>query len=417
MWWLALIPIAFLGWFLLVVLFSPRIDYRVSTPLSLESDDLLRVLRATCQASVREQNAVTILVNGGQFYPAMREAIMAARASVNLEAYIFEPGQVADLICAALTDRARAGVDVRIVADAIGSRDLKGPTLDRLRDAGCQVQFYQPASWHRLHRLNNRTHRELLIVDGRVAFVGGAGVGDWWAHATDGRPAWRDTVARVEGPIVASLQGVFAENWLECAGEILTSPGHWPHLEPAGETEAMIVKSSPADRVTASRVVFQLLVEGATSSIEICTPYFLPDRALRGALGNAARRGVRVRVLVPGRVTDQKLVRLASRRLYGELLAAGVQIYEYRPAMLHAKALIVDRVWSLIGTANVDNRSFEHNDEVNVAFREGSATVQLAHEFADDLTKSDEVTLAEWTGRPVREKLLGPICWILERQQ
>ena len=242
-------------------------------------------------------------------------------------------------------------------------------------------------TWYRLHRLNNRTHRELLVVDGRVAFTGGAGVADWWlkpsapslrhgsrsvrpAARASQSTAWRDTMARVEGPIVAALQGVFAENWLECCGEILTAPRHWPTLRPAGPTEAMLVKSSPADRATSSRVVFQMLIEGAVASMDISTPYFLPDRAMRRALLRAAQRGVHVRVIVPGRVTDQRLVRLASRRMYRELLAGGVRIYEYRPAMTHVKSMMVDGVWAVIGTTNVDNRSFEHNDEVNLAFRE-----------------------------------------------
>jgi cardiolipin synthase len=272
-------------------------------------------------------------------------------------------------------------------------------------------------TWYRLHRINNRTHRELLIVDGRVAFAGGAGVADWWLEPHGGRPAWRDTMARIEGPIVAALQGVFCENWLECCGEILTSPRHWPELQPAGPAEAMLVKSSPSDRATSSRVVFQMLIEGAVASIDISTPYFLPDRSMRRALIRAAQRGVRVRVVVPGRLGDQRLVRLASRRLYRELLEHGVRIHEYRPTMTHVKALMVDDAWAVIGTTNVDNRSFEHNDEVNVAFRESAITTRLRADFEADLAASDEVTLATWSRRPLLEKLVGPVAWILERQQ
>ena len=250
-----------------------------------------------------------------------------------------------------------------------------------------------------------------------MTFTGGAGVADWWLKPEGRTPAWRDTMARIEGPIVAALQGVFAENWLECCGEILTSPRHWPALVPAGPTEAMLVKSSPSDRATSSRVVFQMLIEGAVSDIDISTPYFLPDRALRRVLVGAARRGVRVRVLVPGRLSDQRFVRLASRRMYHELLEGGVRIYEYRPSMTHVKALIVDRTWALIGTTNIDNRSFEHNDEVNVAFREQAVTDRLRRDFEADLAASDEVTLDTWAARSSFEKLLGPVCWILERQQ
>ena len=413
----AVIITAFLVWFAFVVLFTPRIDYHVSAPLRPDSPEFLHVIEATCQAAVHGHNRVEILTNGTQFYPAMRDAILKAEASVNLEAYIFQPGEAADMLIDAMVERARAGVEVRLVLDAIGSAGMGGPPVRRLRDGGCQVNFYQPITWYRLHRLNNRTHRELLIVDGKVAFAGGAGVADWWFRPIDEDPTWRDTMARLEGPIVTALQGVFAENWLECVGEILTSPRDWPRIAPAGTTEAMLVKSSPADRATTSRVVFQMLIDGAVSSIDISTPYFLPDRALRRSIVRAAQRGVRVRVLVPGPVTDQRLVRLASRRLYGELLANGVRIHEYRPSMIHVKALLVDETWAVIGTTNLDNRSFEHNDEVNVALREAEVTARLRRDYESDLASSDEVSWEEWRRRPVLEKLVGPAAWIFERQQ
>jgi cardiolipin synthase len=412
-----IIGMGFIIWLALVLLFTPRIDYHVTTPIRPDSEDFLRVIQATCQGAIHSDNLVQILTNGTQFYPAMRDAILAAESSIDMEAYIFQPGEVADMLIDAITERANAGVEVRIVMDAIGSVGMGGRSARRLRDAGCQLNFYQPIRWYRLHRLNNRTHRELLVIDGRVAFSGGAGVADWWFKPHKGKPAWRDTMARIEGPIVAALQGVFAENWLECCGEILTSPRHWPRIEPAGSAEAMLVKSSPSDRATVSRVVFQMLIEGAVTKIDISTPYFLPDRALRRALVRAAQRGVRVHVMVPGDHTDQRLVRLASRRMYRELLDGGVRLFEYRPSMTHVKAMMVDDEWAVIGTTNVDNRSFEHNDEVNVAFREALVTARLRNDFESDLTASDEITLDAWSRRPLFEKLVGPVCWILERQQ
>ncbi|OFW05011.1 MAG: hypothetical protein A3I61_19060 [Acidobacteria bacterium RIFCSPLOWO2_02_FULL_68_18] len=414
--WVFIIGLVLL-WVLVVILFTPRIDYQVTTPLRPDSEEFLQVIQATCQAAVHARNRVEILANGAQFYPAMRDAVQQAQGSVHLEAYIFQPGEAADMLIDAMVMRARAGVDVRLVLDSIGSAGLGRARTRRLREAGCRLYFYQPILWYRLHRLNNRTHRELLIVDGRIAFTGGAGVADWWLKDEGGRPAWRDTMVRIEGPIAGALQGVFAENWLASSGEILTSPRDWPKLGPAGSTEAMLVKSSPSDRATSSRVVFQMLVEGAVSEIDISTPYFLPDRALRRALARAARRGVRVRVVVPGALTDQRLVRLASRRMYGELLHAGVRIYEYRPGMTHVKVLLVDGTWVVIGTTNIDNRSFEHNDEVNVAFREAAVTTALRRDFEADLAESDEVTGERWRRRSRLEKLVGPVCWILERQQ
>ncbi len=412
-----IIGMAFIAWLALVILFTPRIDYHVSTPLRPDSDDFLHVIQSTCQAAIHRQNHVDIFTNGAQFYPAMRDAIMNAQASVNMEAYIFTPGDAADMLVTAMVERAQAGVEIRLVLDAIGSSSMGGKTARRLRDAGVRINFYQPVRWYRLHRLNNRTHRELLVIDGRTAFTGGAGVADWWFKPHKGKPTWRDTMARIDGPIVAALQGVFAENWLECCGEILTSPRHWPALQAAGPAEAMLVKSSPSDRATVSRVVFQMLIEGAVTCVDISTPYFLPDRSMRRAILRAAQRGVRVRVIVPGSHSDQRLVRLASRRMFRELLEGGVRIYEYRPSMTHVKALMVDDAWVVLGTTNVDNRSFEHNDEVNVAFREPALTARVRRDFEADLASSDEVTIESWCRRPLLEKLVGPVCWILERQQ
>jgi cardiolipin synthase A/B len=416
MFW-TLLGMAFLAWFVLVLLFTPRIDYHVTIPLRPDSDEFLHVLQSTCPAALHHGNSVDVFTNGAQFYPAMRDAIRAADVSVNLEAYIFTSGEVADMLIDAMIERARAGVEVRVVLDSIGSSGLSGACRARLREAGCLVNFYQPVTWHRLHRINNRTHRELLVVDGRVAFTGGAGVADWWMKPEGRRPAWRDTMVRIEGPLVAALQGVFCENWLECCGEILTGPRHFPCLQRTGDVEMLLVKSSPSDRATVSRVVFQMLIEGAARSVDICTPYFLPDRAMRRALVRTARRGVRVRVIVPGAVTDQRLVRLASRRMYRELLAGGVQIFEYRPSMTHVKVLMVDEIWAVTGTTNIDNRSFEHNDEVNVAAVNGVVAARLRQDFEADVQASDEVLLEEWERRPIFEKLVGPVCWILERQQ
>jgi cardiolipin synthase len=224
-------------------------------------------------------------------------------------------------------------------------------------------------------------------------------------------------MARIEGPVVAAVQGVAAENWLECCGEILTGPEYYPDLVPIGETTGFVVKSSPSDRATASRVAFQLLMEGADHHVRISTPYFLPDRALRRALEAVARRGVTVTIIVPGRGTDQRWVRLASRRMWGPLLEAGIDIYEYRETMMHAKVMVVDGLWSVIGTTNMDNRSFEHNDEDNLAMLDREVARRLLEDYQRDIDDSEQITLAAWRARPLWEKIVGPFIWILERQQ
>ena len=415
--WLSVAGALFLVWLVLVFLFTPAIDYHLSRRTSVQDDDFLYTIQSTCQAALHQGNQVTVLTNGAEFYPAMLDAIRCASSSINMECYIFQPGHIADAFIEALSERARAGVNVTMVVDAIGSFNLWGRPVKRLRDAGCRIEAYQRVRWYSLARLNNRTHRELLIVDGRVAFTGGAGIADWWSRPEGRKRPWRDTMARIEGPIVAALQGVAAENWLECCGEILTGPDYFPDLDVIGHTTAFVVKSSPSDRATASRVTFQLLMEGADRDLRISTPYFLPDRALRRALVQIARRGVKVSVVVPGRATDQKWVRLASRRMWGNLLEAGVHIYEYQRAMTHAKVLLVDGTWSVIGTTNIDNRSFEHNDEVNVAMLDRLVAERLTEDYDRDVADSDEITLARWRRRPLWEKVVGPFVWILERQQ
>ena len=419
--WLSIAGGVFLAWLILVFLFTPGINYHLSQRTSVHAPDFLYTLQSTSQTALHHGNAVTVFTNGVAFYPAMLTAIGQATRSINMELYIFQPGKIASQFVAELSSKARAGVTVTIVVDAIGSLSLWGRPLRRLRRAGCRVESYQRLRWYSLARLNNRTHRELLIVDGKVAFVGGAGIADWWVYPSLKRMRWqrpwRDTMARIEGPVVAALQGVAAENWLECCGEILTGPGYFPNLTKVGETTAFVVKSSPSDRATASRVIFQTLMEGADHSIHISTPYFLPDRSLRRALVETARRGVKITVIVPGRRTDQKWVRLASRRMWGQLLDSGVRIFEYRNTMTHAKVLVVDELWSVLGTTNIDNRSFEHNDEVNVAMRDRAVAARLLEDYARDIHDSQEMTLERWRRRPFWEKVVGPFVWILERQQ
>jgi cardiolipin synthase A/B len=413
----AIVGGVFIIWLVLVMLFTPHIPYHIEADVDADSDHFVQVLESTLQVTMTRGNRVDVFTNGERFYPAMLETIRAATETVNLECYIFKPGKIGDAFVAALADRARQGIRVTIVVDAIGSLGTYHRISRPLREAGCRIERYQRLSWYRLARLNNRTHRELLVVDGLVAFAGGAGVADWWAMPQGRKPAWRDMMLRFEGPVVSNIQGIIAENWLECCGEILTGPETYKARQPVGQSAALSLKSSPSDRATSSRVLIQTLIEGANRRVCVSTPYFLPDKAFRRAFIRTARRGVEVRVIVPGSTTDQRWVRLASRRMWGSLLEAGVRIYEYRPGMTHVKCLLVDDVWAVVGTTNIDNRSFEHNDEVNVVVRDRAVADRLRQDFSDDLKKSVEVERADWERRPVWEKLLGSVAWILERQQ
>ena len=415
--YLTIIGAAFIAWLILVMLFTPHIPYHIEREIDATSDYFVHVLESTCQTRLETGNKVEFFTDGPAFYPAMLEAIRSARETVNMECYIVHQGEVRDLFVEALAERGRAGVRVTLVMDAIGSFGSFRSTAKPLRQAGCDVQQYQGISWHRLARLNNRTHRELLVVDGRVAFIGGAGLADWWLKSTRRKRAWRDMMARVEGPVVATILGIVAENWLECCGEILTGPDVYKPRAKVGSTAAFALKSSPADRATVSRILFQMLTEGATRSVRIATPYFLPDKAFRRALIRTARRGVKISVVVPGKHADQRWVRLASRRMYGQLLKSGVRIFEFIPSMTHVKMMIVDELWSAIGTTNLDNRSFEHNDEANLVIRDNATAQRLLKDFDADIARSREILPAAWKRRPLWEKLVGSVAWILERQQ
>jgi cardiolipin synthase len=415
--YLTIIGGAFITWLILAALFTPHIPYHIEADVDACSEHFLRVLESTCHTHLEEGNRVEILTDGDTFYPAMLEAIRCARETINMECYIFKKGEIGDAFIQALCERAKAGVRVTLVMDAIGSFGAFRKSAKPLRAAGCRVAAYQRFTWYRLSRLNNRTHRELLLVDGTVAFVGGAGVADWWARPMRGKPRWRDMMARIEGPVVSDIAGVLAENWVECCGEILTGPETYKGRHRVGRVAAFAVKSSPADRSTVSRVLFQTLVEAANANVRVSTPYFLPDKAFRQAIQRTVTRGVDMTVIVPGTHTDQRWVRLASRRMYGQMLEAGMRIFEYERGMTHAKTLVVDDLWAVVGTTNLDNRSFEHNDEVNVVIRDAGVSARLTQDFDRDLSYSREITLHDWRRRPLWEKLIGSIAWILERQQ
>lgn len=414
---LAVVGSLFLLLFIIVSLFAPAFPYRLLERMDVRSDQFLHFLSTSTVARVHEGTSFELFRNGPQFYPAMIETIGRAEHSVNMECYVFRRGATADRIVAALAERARAGVQVRVLLDYIGSFRLRGEPVRTLRRAGCQLGFYQPITWHSLSRINSRTHREILVVDGRTAFVGGAGVADTWGVPTDGKPTWRDTMVRVHGTVVASIQAAFAENWLEYSGEILSGPGQFPPLAPAGSIRTLFAKSSDDDRATISRVLFQSLIESATESLLICTPYFLPDRQLRRAFIAAAKRRVRITIVVPGPETDQRWVRIVSRRHFGELLKGGLRIFEYQPSMIHQKLMIVDGYGVVLGTTNFDNRSFEHNEEDDLVLLDAGAASQFEALYRRDLEDSQEITLEGWQRRPVWERALGGGGWILERQQ
>ena len=418
---IAIIAIAFLSLMLFLALFEPSLPYKISRTSSvpIDSEEFLRIIEALSDAQVHPRTRVEVLTNGEVFYEAELDAISKARNSVNIEAYIFQKGMIATRFVNALAERARAGVQVNIVLDAIGSFATWNSYFKELTDAGGRVCWYHPLKWYTLPRINNRTHRELFIIDGEVGFVGGAGVADHWLVSKPDRHRWRDTMFRVEGGAVTRLQATFAENWLEASGEILIGKDYFPFCEADSTASALVVDSSPtAGMSTRARMLFQTLLASAEESIYITTPYFLPDRSARQEMVRAIReRGVEVKIITPGKNNDHLLTRRSSRRLYGDLLRAGAEIYEYEPAMLHAKTMIVDQMWSVIGSTNFDNRSFGLNDEVNLAAFDRPLAERLGQDFRQDVAASHSVSYDEWRRRSIFERAHEWLGSILERQQ
>ena len=418
---LAIISILALTIMILVGLFAPGLDYSlVQVPtVPVDSPAFLEELEPLVSSKITKNNQLEVIKNGSNFYEAELQAMREARHSINIEAYIFHKGKVTDDTLRVLLERAKAGVRINLVMDALGSLSTRKRYFKQLKEAGGHVEWYHPLRLHKWFVSNNRTHREITIVDGTTAFVGGAGYADWWRYASKDEPAWRDTMVRVQGDAVRGLQGAFVENWLESSGEILAGPDYFPPLAAhPGSSTALVVTSTPSSGgSTRARVLFQTLIGAAKKSIDITTPYFLPDRSIRDELVRAVKRGVSVRIIVPGKHSDHAVTRSSGRSAYGDLLRAGASIYEYDASMIHAKIMIVDRTWSVVGSTNMDSRSFGINDEVNVAVLDPQIASKLAEDFTDDLQHAAHVTLEDWEKRSILERAFEWVGWVIERQQ
>lgn len=367
-----------------------------------------RSLEAVTGAAFVDGNRTETLRNGDEIFPPMLAAIRGARRTVNLEMYIYKEGRLADTFTEALTERARAGVQVRVLLDWVGSK-VSDEAQRRMRAAGVQLFFYHPPGTYDPRRLNNRTHRKLLIVDGAVGFIGGADIADEWLGHAQSPAHWRDTHYRVQGPVVAQIQAVFLQNWTLASGELLHGDGAFPRLPAAGSETAQAFGASPGRGQPDMRSMYLLAIAAAERSILIENPYFIPDPLLAGELVAARRRGVRVRILVPGRRIDTPVTRRASRGRWGPLLAAGVEFYEYRPTMMHCKLLVVDGQWSSVGSSNVDGRSFRFNDEANLnVLARGFAARQTAV-FETDRRQAKLIRFEQWKHRPFFEKVTAPV--------
>ncbi len=403
-------------------LFAPSPKYRVggSEVLRNDSPEFLVMLEALTDAKSTSNSEFEVLTNGDEFYAAELEAIRAAEKSVSFQAYIFDRGEIGQRFVEAFAERARAGVEVHIVCDAIGSRGASGRVFEEVIRAGGKVAWYNRPRWYRIAQIDNRNHRELLVVDGRVGFIGGAGVADWWYKTRGSEARWRDTVVKVEGGAVNHLQSTFAATWLETYGEIMVSPSYFPKSGlPENDTAALVVCSTPSDGgCIRIRMLYLTLLASAAKSIHITTPYFLPDKHISDAIARAVKdRGIEVRIVVPSKKSDHVLTRSASRRLYGPILKAGARIYEYQPSMIHAKVMLIDGLWSIVGSTNLDHRSFGINDEVNMAVRGAALYERLQQDFDRDVSESRELSYRDWRRRPFPERIVEFFGWFLQQQQ
>lgn len=380
-----------------------RVGYDFSDPPAPGTPEFDRVVEGLTGAPVRAGNRVRILRNGAETFPAMLDAIAGATSAVDLSSYIYWPGDVTSRFTEALVERAHAGVEVNVVLDAWGSAKLDRETIGALRDAGASFAFFRPPHWYTTHKLNNRMHRRLLVVDGRIGFAGGVGIADVWAGHAQDPDHWRETHLQVEGPAVRDILGGFAENWAEAA-KVVLGPAHTPKLAefPDG-VDVQVMRSSATAGGSVVSQVFYAAIAGARERLWIMTAYFAPGPAFVEALCDAAGRGVDVRIIVNGPHVDKEVVRRTGQRWYGRLLEAGVAMHEYQPTMLHAKVMIADG-WANIESSNLEHRSLGLDEELVVAVGDPGTVAELERQYLDDLRVCKEFDLARWKGRPWRRR-------------
>lgn len=378
--------------------------------INLGEANFFRTIEAHTDAPIVSGNRIEILLNGDETFPMMLREISRAKSTITFAQYLYEDGSIARELAQAFAERCRAGVKADILLDSHGSGKAPSEIIATMKDAGCHVEYFRRIEadgiifpW-KLLRYNYRSHRRVLVIDGQIGFTGGYGISDAWTGNGRTPEHWRDTNARIEGPVVRFLQAAFAESWLETTGIAIGGDGYFPRLEPSGKLPAQIVKSSPTGGSFQNYMLFLLSINSAKKSILITNPYFIPDSVMTKALVKAAARGVRVLVLLPGEI-DSHLTYTASRSHYGPFLRGGVQIFEYKASLMHAKTIVVDGVWLTIGSTNFDNRSFALNQEINLTVYDSGLAHRLEEIFQEDLKYSQQITYEQWQSRSIFERI------------
>jgi cardiolipin synthase len=395
---------------------EPQIRKRVEHRYPVSDPQFFRSMSVLLGPPMLPGNRVDTLLNGDQIFPAMLKAIREAQRTINFETYIYWSGDVGRQFAQALSERAKAGVRVHILLDWVGSQKMDKELLEEMTRAGVDIRKYHALHWFTLDRLNNRTHRKILVTDGKVGFTGGVGIADEWSGHAQDKDHWRDTHFRLEGPAVAQMQAAFNDNWLKVSGEVLDGDDYFPAEKPMGELPAQMFSSSPDGGAESMHLMYLLSVAAASKTIDLAMAYFVPDDLALEALRAALKRGVRVRIIMPGEHTDAQSVRSASRALWGDMLEAGAEMYEYQPTMYHCKVLVVDGVWVSVGSTNFDNRSFRLNDEANLNVYDRAFAARQAADFEADLKRARRITYEEWMSRPWGEKAKERIFALLRLQ-
>jgi len=420
MWGALLITLVGTG-FLTILFFNlwageKQIRYELPHRFAVDDPQFLRTMGQLLGPGILPGNRVTALQNGNQIFPAMLTAIRSARESITFETYIYWSGEIGKKFSEALGERAQAGVKVHVMLDWVGCGKLEKKFLEAMKAAGVEVEFYHPLRWYNVTRMNNRTHRKLLVVDGRIGFTGGVGIADQWQGEAESKDHWRDSHYQIEGPAVAQMQAAFTDNWIKTRSEVLLGSNYFPELKPAGSSLAQVFKSSQREGSESVRLMYLLSIASATKSIRLQAAYFVPDDLAIKTLIAARQRGVKIEIIVPGPGMDARIVQKASRSLWGALLDAGVEIYEYQPTMYHCKVLIVDEVWVSVGSTNFDDRSFRLNDEANLNIYDAAFAAEQVKEFESDKSKSRLMTRSEFKNRSAVGKLFDQLAGLLRRQ-
>jgi cardiolipin synthase len=398
------------------------VTYKLDDGYSIADPQFVNTVSSLLGPPLIAGNEVATLINGDEIFPAMLDAIASAQKTITFETYVYWSGPVGKRFADALSERAKAGVKVHALIDWVGAAQISNDDWNQMKDAGVIIHkyhvfhFYDPFTYK---QMDHRTHRKILVIDGVLGFTGGVGIANMWAGNAQDKDHWRDNHYRIKGPVVAQLQAAFADNWLQTTGVVLDGDAYFPRLEPAGNQYGQVFKSSPRGGADTMQLLMLLSIAHAAKTIHIESAYFVPDKITRDALIRSAERGVKIEIIVPGRHIDEKGVRLASRASWGSLLqAAGgtIEIYEYQPTMIHCKLLVVDGLWTSVGSSNMDNRSFRINDEANLNIFDAAFAAEQVGIFNTDKSHSRRITYEQWKNRPLMEKLTAPLPFLYQHE-